>query len=97
MIKIEQSGVMFTADDGVPADFIAEQIECLEEDKGAIDEIKQEMKEKKMLEYDLTSFWHSHLDFLRVMVDDVLDPECIGAVRAIDDYWKEKIAKRLKK
>ena len=92
MIKVEKDGIVFTAADGVPADFIAELVDDF--DNEVIEEIREELKEKNIKEEDLTYEWERHYKMLKEMVDDIINWEATGTVLAIDKYWKEKVQER---
>lgn len=81
----EVNGLVFTAEDRVPADFFIETIEGF--DDFGIEEIKEE---SNTLEYDLTNWWDEYLDSIKIEIDDWFDNECNSVKKYMKEYINEK-------
>ena len=85
MMSQEVNGLVFTAEDRVPADFFVELVEGF--DDFSIEEIK---KEENGLEYDLTICWDDYLENIKTEIDYLFENEC----NSVKKYMKEYINKK---
>ena len=85
MMSQEVNGLVFTAEDRVPADFFVELVEGF--DDFFIEEIKIE---DNTLEYDLTNWWDEYLDSIKTEIDDLFDGECNSVKKFMKEYVNEK-------
>jgi hypothetical protein len=81
MMQQEVNGLIFTADDRVPADFFIETI------KGFSYEDIQDIKEEEGFVYDLTELWNNYMIELKDQIDFVFEPEC----KSVKEYLKKYI------
>lgn len=85
MMSLEVNGLVFTAEDRVPADFFVELIEGF--DDFSIEEMKEE---ENGLERDLTDCWDSYLENIKTEIDYLFDGECASVKEFIKKYVNEK-------
>jgi cysteinyl-tRNA synthetase len=85
----ERNGLVFTADERVPADFMDDLIEDMDED-----DINY-MVNKGETEFDVTKEWDMYIKMREDELEDMLMYEARGTIVEMDKRWRALVEKYL--
>lgn len=85
----ERNGLVFVADERVPADFMDELIEGF--DEADINDMVDSGDEQ----YDVTREWNMYMDSREEEMEEMLRCETKGTIREMDKRWRALVEKYL--